>query len=89
MKTVQDVNRQLSDVMRAIMALNAMNSSVTSIMIYSGKPVIRVTRDSPCISYFKNLESGYTMTGIDRQGHYHQGETEFYGCKIIWSESLH
>lgn len=89
MKTVPDVNRQLSDVMRAIMTLNAMNSPVASIMIYSEKPVIRVSCDSPFVSCFKNIEPDYTITGIDRQGHYRQGEAELYGCKIIWSESLH
>ncbi|CAB1217873.1 MULTISPECIES: hypothetical protein [Klebsiella/Raoultella group] len=89
MKTVPNVNKQLANAMQAIAALNAMNSTVTSIMIYSEVPVIRVSRDSPCVRRFKEMKSGYTMTGIDRHGRFHQGETEFYGCKVIWSESLH
>lgn len=88
MKTVPNVNQQLADVMTAIAALNEMNTPVTSIMIYSGKPVIRVSRDSPCVSHFREQKSDYTITGIDRQGHYRQGEIEFYGCRVIWSESL-
>ncbi|QLV87818.1 hypothetical protein HV265_12905 [Citrobacter sp. RHBSTW-00678] len=88
MKTVLNVNQQLADVMNAIMALNAMNTPVTSIMIYSGKPVIRVPRDSPCVSFFTEQKSGFTMSGIDRYGHFRQGEIDLYGCRIIWSESL-
>ncbi|HIG8799233.1 TPA: hypothetical protein ACYEOW_005588 [Raoultella terrigena] len=89
MKSVPNVSKQLADVMNAIAALKEMNTPVTSIMIYSGKPVIRVSHDSPCVSHFRGQKSGYTMTGIDRHGRFHQGETEFYGCKVIWSESLH
>ncbi|HBV5887997.1 TPA: hypothetical protein MD201_005333, partial [Klebsiella pneumoniae] len=85
MKTIPNVNKQLADLMNAIAALNAMNTPVTSIMIYSGKPVIRVSRDSPCVSHFRGKKSGYTMTGIDHQGRYRQGEVEMYGCRVIWS----
>ncbi|HIF6317744.1 TPA: hypothetical protein ACX3MK_001994 [Raoultella ornithinolytica] len=88
MKTIPNVNQQLADLMNAIAALNAMNTPVTSIMIYSGKPVIRVSRDSPCVSHFRGKKSGYTMTGIDHQGRYRKGEVEIYGCRVIWSESL-
>ena len=64
MKTVPNINQQLANVMTAIAELNAMNTPVASIMIYSGKPVIRVSHDSPCVSHFRGQKSGYTMTGI-------------------------
>ncbi|MFW3709834.1 hypothetical protein ACKLL6_06640 [Klebsiella quasipneumoniae subsp. similipneumoniae] len=88
MKTVPNINQQLANVMTAIAALNAMNTPVACIMIYSGKPVIRVSRDSPCVSQFREQESGYMMTGIDHLGRFRQGEIELYGCRVIWSESL-
>lgn len=82
MKTIPNVNKQLADLMNAIAALNAMNTPVTSIMIYSGKPVIRVSRDSPCVSHFRGQKSGYTMTGIDHQGRYRQGKWSFMAAGL-------
>lgn len=89
MKTVPNVNQQLTNVMNAIAVLSAMDTPVTSIMIYSEKPIIRVSRNSPCVSYFKAQQAGCKTFGTDKQGRHQQGGVELYGCKVIWSESLH
>ncbi|EGA9813096.1 hypothetical protein H6H41_004779 [Salmonella enterica] len=45
MKSIADINQQMSKVQSAIMALNAMNTTVQSVMIAGSKPVIRIARN--------------------------------------------
>lgn len=48
MKSIADINQQMNKVQSAIMALNAMNTTVQSVMIAGSKPVIRIARNGHC-----------------------------------------
>ena len=48
MKSIADINQLMSKVQSAIMALNAMNTTVQSVMIAGSKPVIRIARNGHC-----------------------------------------
>ena len=81
MKSIADINQQMNKVQSAIMALNAMNTTVQSVMIAGSKPVIRIARNGHCA---RLLEQGH-----DGSGRFRQGVFELHGCRITWSESLH
>ncbi|HAG3149670.1 TPA: hypothetical protein G8O65_003931 [Salmonella enterica] len=89
MKTITNINQQISKVCSAIAALNATNTIVQMIMIASGKPVIRITKNSHCAQLLEQGKASYIHIGQDDSGPYRQGVFYLYGCRIIWSESLH
>lgn len=89
MKSITDINHQMSNVCSAIAALNAMNTTVQSIMIAGGKPVIRIARNGHCARLLAQGKASYTHMGHDKSGRFRQGVFELHGCRITWSESLH
>ncbi len=89
MKSVITFNKQLCDVSQAISALSAMNSTVQSIMIAGGKPVIRIARNRHCARLLAQGKASYTHVGHNGSGRFRQGFFELHGCRITWSESLH
>ncbi|WP_431625290.1 hypothetical protein [Enterobacter asburiae] len=86
MKSIADINQQMSKVQSAIMALNAMNTTVQSVMIAGSKPVIRIARNGHCARLLEQGKASYTHDG---SGRFRQGVFELHGCRITWSESLH
>ncbi|MFV4742809.1 hypothetical protein [Citrobacter portucalensis] len=89
MKTITDINQQMGKVQSAIMALNAMNTTVQSVMIAGSKPVIRIARNGQCTRLLEEGKASYTHVGHDCSGRFRQGVFELHGCRITWSESLH
>lgn len=89
MKSIVDINRQMSKVQSAITALNATNTIVQMVMIAGGKPVIRITKNSHCAQLLEQGKASYIHIGQGDEGPYRQGVFYLYGCRIIWSESLH
>ncbi|EKI6742572.1 hypothetical protein Q1C98_003744 [Salmonella enterica] len=89
MKSITDINQQMNKVQDAIMALNAMNTTVQSVMIAGNKPVIRIARNGHCTRLLEQGKASYTHVGHDGSGRFRQGVFELHGCRITWSESLH
>lgn len=89
MKSAIDIDHQINRVQSAIMALNAMNTTVHSIMILGSRPVIRIAKNSHCSRMIEEGKASYTHIGHDASGRYRQGTFELDGCRIFWSESLH
>lgn len=89
MKSISDINRQMSNVCSAIAALNTMNMTVQSVMIAGSKPVIRISRNGHCARLLEQGKAGYTHTDHNCSGRFRQGFFELHGCRITWSESLH
>lgn len=89
MKAITDINQQLHHLQSAITALNAMNSTVQSIMIVGSKPVIRIAKNGHCLRLLEQGKASYTHFGHDGSGRFRQGFFELYGCRVTWSESLH
>lgn len=89
MKSIADINQQMSQVQSAIMALNAMNTTVQSVMIAGSRPVIRIARNGYCARLLEQGKASYTQVGHDGSGRFRQGVFELHGCRITWSESLH
>ncbi|EJQ1720640.1 hypothetical protein ACE30Q_001104 [Salmonella enterica] len=89
MKSVININQQMSNVCSAIAALNAMNTTVQSVMIAGSKPVIRIARNGYCARLLEQGKASYTHMGHDGSGRFKQGVFELHGCRITWSESLH
>ena len=89
MKAIPDINQQMDKVKTAIMALNAMNTTVQSVMIAGTKPVIRIVRNGHCARLLEEGKASYTHVGHDCSGRFRQGVFELHGCRITWSESLH
>ncbi|EHJ7968541.1 hypothetical protein KB266_004274 [Escherichia coli] len=89
MKSITDINQQMCKVQSAIMALNAMNLTVQSVMIAGSKPVIRIARNGHCYCLLEQGKASYTHVGHDASGRFRQGVFELHGCRITWSESLH
>ena len=89
MKSITNINQQMSNVCSAIAALNAMHTTVQSVMIAGSKPVIRITRNSHCVRLLEQGKASYTHMGHDGLGRFRQGVFELHGCRITWSESLH
>lgn len=89
MKCITYINQQLHHLQSAIAALNAMNSTVQSVMIVGSKPVIRIARNGHCARLLAQGKASYIHVGHDGSGRFRQGVFELHGCRITWSESLH
>jgi len=89
MKAIPDINRQIANLNTATAALNAMGATIQSVMILGSKPVIRIARTGFCNKLIENGSASYLQVGHDKHGRYRQGFFERYGCRIVWSESLH
>lgn len=68
MKSIADINQQMSKVQSAIMALNAMNTTVQSVMIAGSKPVIRIARNGHCARLLEQGKASYTHVSMTAQG---------------------
>ena len=88
MKSITDINQQMNKVQSAIMALNAMNTTVQSVMIVGSKPVIRITRNRHCILMIAQGKACYNYIGRCSTGRFRQGIFLLHGCRVVWSESL-
>ena len=82
MKTITDINQQMGKVQSAIMALNAMNTTVQSVMIAGSKPVIRIARNGHCTRLLEEGKTSYTHVGHDCSGALSSGRFELHGCRI-------
>ena len=89
MKTTIDINQQLQQLQAAIIALNAMQSTVQSIMIVGDKPLIRIAKNGHCLRLYEQGKACYFEVGHNGSGRFRQGAFELHGCRVIWSESLH
>ncbi|MBD8144643.1 hypothetical protein [Pantoea agglomerans] len=88
MKSITDINQLMNNVQSAIMALNAMNSTVQSVMITGSKPVIRIARNGHCLRMIEQGKASYNYIGHRGTGLFRQGTFPLHGCRVIWSESL-
>lgn len=68
MKSIADINQQMSKVQSAIMALNAMNTTVQSVMIAGSKPVIRIARNGHCAVCWSRAKRVIPMLAMTAQG---------------------
>lgn len=89
MKIIADINQQMHQLQSAITSLNAMNTTVQSVMIAGGKPVIRIAKNGHCLRMIEQGQASYTHIGQDVSWRFRQGTFELHGCRIFWSESLH
>ncbi|MBA7978704.1 hypothetical protein HV134_21030 [Citrobacter freundii] len=88
MKTITDINQQMKKVQTAIMALNAMNAMVRSVIITGNKPVIRIDKNGHCARMIGQGKAYYNFIGHRGTGRFRQGTFPLHGCRVIWSESL-
>jgi len=88
MKSITDINQQMNKVQSAIMALNAMNTTVQSVIITGNKPVIRIVRNGHCTRMIEQGKASYNFIGHSGTGRFRQGTFPLHGCRVIWSESL-
>ncbi|WJV52777.1 hypothetical protein PCO85_16350 [Prodigiosinella aquatilis] len=89
MKSIPNITQQLADLQLAMVSLQAMNATVQSVMMCGKQPVIRIARNGHCAKLIESGKASYTHVGCGRTGLFRQGVFEQYGCRIIWSESLH